>query len=141
MRFGIKRQEARIDFQKPDMKSLQRDLQTTQHSLNNWDEVNLNSFQGVYADGCIGTPISSASRIAETAINHPPQSRGDPELFPPRDHSIPNAAPKLAAAQSREMQRQLLLTNGLNQENSEVGKLASKVKSLFLRSIPQPLCY
>ena len=35
---------------------------------------------------------------------------------------------------------QLLLTNGVNQHNLEVGKIASKTKSLILRNIPEPLC-
>ena len=41
----------------------------------------------------------------------------------------------------RKKQRQLLLRIGLNQQNSEVGKEASKAKSLFLRNVPEPLCY
>ena len=40
----------------------------------------------------------------------------------------------------REKQRQLVLTYGLNQRNSEVRKSASKAKSFILRSIPEPLC-
>ena len=41
----------------------------------------------------------------------------------------------------RENPRQLLLTNGLKQQNSEGGKLVSQAKSLILRIIPEPLCY
>ena len=37
----------------------------------------------------------------------------------------------------RETRRHFLLTIGFNQQNSEVGKLASKAKSLILRSIPE----
>ena len=41
----------------------------------------------------------------------------------------------------REKQRQLFLKSGLNQQNSEAGKLVSKAKSLILRNIPEPLYY
>ena len=34
-----------------------------------------------------------------------------------------------------------LLTDGLNRQNLEVGKLASRAKALILRSVPQPQCY
>ena len=40
-----------------------------------------------------------------------------------------------------ENPRQSLLTSGLNQQKSEVGKLASRAMSLILRSIPVLLCY
>ena len=36
--------------------------------------------------------------------------------------------------------RQLFLTDGLNQQNLEGGKLASKAKSLIFRNIPESLC-
>ena len=44
------RQEAKIESQKAEMKSLQRDVEATQDSLNHWDEVNLNLIQGVYVE-------------------------------------------------------------------------------------------
>ena len=43
-----------------------------------------------------------------------------------------NGAPK-------EKQRQLLLTSGLNQENSEFVAVTSKAKCLIVRSSPEPL--
>ena len=39
--------EAKIESQKYEIQSRQRDLQSTQGSLNSWDEVNLSSTQGV----------------------------------------------------------------------------------------------
>ena len=50
MRSGMTRQEAKIESQKAEMKSLQRDVEATQDSLNHWDEVNLNLIQGVYVE-------------------------------------------------------------------------------------------
>ena len=41
----------------------------------------------------------------------------------------------------REKPRQISLTNGLIQQNLQVGKLGSNAKSLTLRNIPEPLCY
>ena len=98
--FGMRRQEAKIESQKAEMKSLQRDSESTQDSLNKWDEVNLNSIEGVCIDNSIGTSISSVSRVTEPAISHLPQAGGDPELFQLREHSMPKAAPKMAAAPS-----------------------------------------
>ena len=37
--------------------------------------------------------------------------------------------------------KQILLRNGVNQQNSEDGKLASKAKSLILSNIPEPPCH
>ena len=42
--------EAMIGRQKYEIQSLRRDLQTTQDSLNSWDELNLNSIQDVCVD-------------------------------------------------------------------------------------------
>ena len=50
--------------------------------MNSWDEMNLNSIQGVYVDDSIGASTSPA-----TAISHPPQAGGDPELFQLRENS------------------------------------------------------
>ena len=41
--FGMNRQEAAIESQKPEIKSRQRDLQATQDSLNTWDDGKLHS--------------------------------------------------------------------------------------------------
>ena len=54
--------------------SLQRDLESLHDSLDRWDDVNFNSIQVVYVDDSTGTSISSASRVTETAISHPPQA-------------------------------------------------------------------
>ena len=67
----MNRQEATRESQKTQNKSLQRDFESTQESLNNWYEVNLSSNPGVYVDDTSGTSISSASRVAEPAISHP----------------------------------------------------------------------
>ena len=64
------------------MYGLPRDLEPTQESLNKWDEINLNSTQGVYVDDSVGTTISSESRVTEPAISHQPQA-GVPELLQP----------------------------------------------------------
>ena len=91
--------DARIERKKTESQSLQRHLHSTQDSLNCWDEVNLNSVQGVYVDVSVGTSTSSVSRITEPAITQP-QAVCDPELFHLREQSMPKAAPKLAAAPS-----------------------------------------
>ena len=58
--------------------SLQRrGLQTTQDSLNSWDEVNLHSIQGVYVDERVDASTSSVIRITESAISHLPQIMRD----------------------------------------------------------------
>ena len=66
--------EAKVENQKAEIRSLHRDLQSTQDSLNNWDEVNLDSIPGVFIDDSIGTSISSVSRVTEPAISHLPQA-------------------------------------------------------------------
>ena len=90
--------EAQIGNQRTEIQSLQRDLQTTQDSLDSWDEVNLNSVQGVHVDDSVGTSTSSVSRRTEPAITHLPQAERDPELFLQRENAMPKAASKLAAA-------------------------------------------
>ena len=60
---------------------LQGDSESSQDSLNNWDEMNLNTIQGVCVDDSIGTSISSASEVTEPAISHPPQAGCDPSCF------------------------------------------------------------
>ena len=66
--------EAKIESQKTVIQSFQEDLQSTQDSLNSWDEVNLNLIQGVYVDGSVGTSTSSVSRLTEPVISHLPQA-------------------------------------------------------------------
>ena len=66
--------EAKIGSQKYEIQALQGDLQTTQDSLNCWDEVHLNSIQGVCVDRSVATPTSSVSKMTERAISHPLQS-------------------------------------------------------------------
>ena len=93
--------EAKIAGQKKyEIQTPQRDLQTTRDSLNSWDEVNLNSIQGVFVHERVATSTSSVSRITEPAISHQPQPRGDRELFLQREHSMPKAASKLTAGPS-----------------------------------------
>ena len=72
--------EAMIGSQKAEIKILQRDLQTTQESLDRWEEANLNSSQGVCADEVL-LSTSFVSKFTEPAISHPPQAGDDPELF------------------------------------------------------------
>ena len=60
--------EAEIQSQKTEIQSLQRDLQSTQDSLNSWDEVNLNSIQGVYVDDSVATSTSSESQNQQSVI-------------------------------------------------------------------------
>ena len=91
----MNRQEAQIESQKAEIKSLQRDLESMQNIQNNWDEVILNSIQGVHV---LVRGVSSQSRVTEPAISHLPQAGSDRELFQQRGHSMPKAAPKLAAA-------------------------------------------
>ena len=97
--------EAKIESRKTQIRSLQRDLQSTQDSLNSWDEVSLTSIQGVCFDEGVATSPSSVSRVTEPAISHFPQAGGDPELFPRREHAMPEAVPMLAAAPSTPLTR------------------------------------
>ena len=96
------RQEAKIESKQTEIQSLHRDLQSTQDSLNNWDEVNLNSVEGVYVDDRDGTSISSESRVAGPAISHFPKGGGDPELLPQRARSMPKAAQTKTATPSTQ---------------------------------------
>ena len=66
--------EAKIESQRYEIQSLQRNLQTTQDSLTSWDEVDLKSIQGVRVDESTATSTSSVSRITEPATCHLPQS-------------------------------------------------------------------
>ena len=50
--------------------------------MNSWDEVKLNSIQGVFVDERVATSTSSVSRITEPAISHLPQAGGDPRAVP-----------------------------------------------------------
>ena len=68
------RQEAKVESQKAETKSLQRNLHSTQDSLNSWDAVKLSSIQDVCVDDSIGTYVSSVSRVAEPSISHLPQA-------------------------------------------------------------------
>ena len=92
--------EAKIESQRYEIQSLQRDLQTTQASLNSLNEVNLNSIQGVCVDETVAASTSSVSILTERAFSHPPQAGSDPELFLQRENTILDAASKLAAAQN-----------------------------------------
>ena len=74
--------EAKIEGQKYEIQTPQRDLQTTRDSLNSWDEVNLTSIQGVFVDERVATSTSSVSRITEPAISHLPQPGGDTRAVP-----------------------------------------------------------
>ena len=49
--------------------------------------------------------------------------------------------PDYGGPKKKEKQRQLLLTRGFNQQNSEVGKWASKAKCFILSNIPEPRWY
>ena len=68
--------------------------------MNSWDDVNLNSIQGVGVDESVDASTSSVARITESAISHLPQVGSDRELFLQRVHTMPKAASKLAAAPS-----------------------------------------
>ena len=97
--------EAKIGSQKYEIQALQRDLQTAQDSLNSWDEVHLNSIQGVCVDGSVATSTSSISRTTERAVSHPLQAGRDPELFLQRENTMPKSASKFAAAPSAPQAR------------------------------------
>ena len=60
--------EAKIQSQKTEIHSLQRDLQSTQDSQNSWSEANLGLIQGICVDECVATSTSSVSRITEPTI-------------------------------------------------------------------------
>ena len=60
--------------------------------------MNLNSIQVVYVEERVATSTSSDSRITEPEISHLPQAGRDPELFKQKQHSAPNAGPKLSVA-------------------------------------------
>ena len=85
--------EAKIESQKTEIQSLQRHLQSTQDTLNCWDEVNLNSIQGVYVDDSVGTSTSSASRNTAISIHLLTSLGGDPELFQLTEVSMLRGAP------------------------------------------------
>ena len=90
--------EAKIGIQNYEIRGVQKIYKPD--SLNSWDEVNLNSIQGVCVDEGVATSISSVSRITESAISHPPQAGSDPEKFPKRENTMPKAASTLVAAPS-----------------------------------------
>ena len=60
------RQEATIESQKTEIKSLRRELESTHGTPNNWDEVNLNLIQGVYDGDSIDTSLCGA--VFDTVI-------------------------------------------------------------------------
>ena len=174
---------AKIEGQKYEIQTPQRDLQTTRDSLNSWDEVNLTSVQGDFVDERVATSTSSVSRITEPAISHLPQPGGGTRAVPTKGalnarssinidcrsqyatiEHLENSSdstqffysddffyqqevqklqwqPLSMEDSTRQKQRQLLLTSGFNQQNSEVRKLAAKAQSLTLRNIPEPPCY
>ena len=84
--------DAKIESQKTEIQSLQRELQSTQDSLNNWDEVNLISMQGVCVDESVATSTSSVTRITDPAISHLPHAGRDPELFQQRAPKLENSS-------------------------------------------------
>ena len=57
--------EGKIESQKYEIQSLQIILQTTQDSLNTWDEVNFNPTQGVCVGENAAASTSSVGRITE----------------------------------------------------------------------------
>ena len=152
----MNRQEATIESQKIEIKRLQRDLETTQDTLNNWMKSILIRLK------VSTTSVSLVRRVTEPAISHLPQARGDPELFQLREQSVPKAAPKLAAAPTSEQleklhmlhpihpflrlnlqfqQSQSLIIEDPKKREATIDKSTSKAKSLILRNIPGPLCY
>ena len=88
-------------------------LQRTQDSVISWDEVNLNSIQGVCVDESVATSTSSVSRLAETALSHLPQAGSGPELFQRRGHTMPKAASQFGRssgyATSEHLERLLVI--------------------------------
>ena len=92
--------EVKVENQQIEIQRLQRDQQTTQDSLNSWDEVNLSSIQGVCVDESVATSPSTVSLMTEPAITHQKLVVSNPELFRRGDHSMPKTATKLAAAPS-----------------------------------------
>ena len=163
---------------KYECQSLHRDLQTTQESLNVWDEANLNSIQGVCWWTCRYVDHPSAelrqsvthhklgatpSSACKEKIQCRKQLQNWLQLRVRKQRTSRNIQWQYTILLSRRLlhqwkvqkllwqslileglkrkkQRQFPLASGLNQQNSEVGKLASKAKSLILRNIPEPLC-
>ena len=76
---------------RPRLKVFKTDFESTLGTLNKWDEVHLNSIQGVHVDDSIGTSLSSVSRVTEPAISHPPQAGVDLDWFNLKEHSVPKA--------------------------------------------------
>ena len=72
--------KAEIESQKTEIQSLQRDLESTQDSLNKWDEVNLNSLEDVYVDDSVGTSISSVSQPSCGTSNQSPTTSWEETL-------------------------------------------------------------
>ena len=71
-----------------------------QNKLNSWDEVNVNSIQGVCADEHVETSTSSVSRITETAVTSP-QAGGRPRaVSTEREYNA--AAPKYTTDEKLE---------------------------------------
>ena len=64
-----------------------------------WDEVNLDSIQGVCVDDSIGTSISSVSRVYGTSNQSLSQNlEVTPSFFQPREHSMPKAARQIGCS-------------------------------------------
>ena len=115
MRPRMNRQEAKIESQKAGIESLQTDLKSTLGTLNNWDEVHLNSIQGVHVDDSIGTSLPSVSRVTEAAISHPPQAGVDLDRFHLKEHSVPKAARKIGCSPDHATSEQIESSIGSTQ--------------------------
>ena len=88
------------------------EVMTTQDSLNRWDEVSLNSIQGVCVDESVAT---SFRRIAEPALGHPPRNGSDRELCLQRENTTPKAAPKIGCSSQYTTSENLKNSSGSTQ--------------------------
>ena len=161
--------------------SLHRDLQIKQDSLTDGMKSTSIRFKVSVLMKVLIHRHHQSAKLRNQQSGHLPQAGSDPELFLQREHTLPNAASKVAAAPSTppasisktpvavhssftpttslcrlklpKLQCQSVVvednkerirtffTNGLNQQNSEVGKLASKSEVSHSSSCPQPLCH
>ena len=168
--------EARIESQTYEVRSLQRDQQTTQDSLHSWDEVKphfvssclclwkccnidvirqqnygtskqssttscgwpartkrANNAESSFKIGC-SSEYATSEHLENSSCST--QFHYSDDFFKWKYRSYSDS-PWLWRTWKQRKQRHLLLTNGLNPQNSEVGDLASKAKSLFFFATSQ----
>ena len=92
----------------------------------------------------------AAPKLAAAPSTPPAGNLKDPPTVPntstptttlPTETTAPTVTIPDYGGHKKKKPNTLLMTSGLNRQNSEVGKSASKAKSLILRNIPEPLCH